>query len=164
MKEPLAWYIAGPLIGLFVPLIRYALKTSLGVSSSYNAILHKISKRPEISAQYSTGIEWQFYFAIGLLFAGISAVFFGFGDLSFPIDSYQPYTIWYNQLYSLEYAPLFVIGGIFIGYGARWAGGCTAGHCIYGVSQLSLGSVITTVCFFIGGLTASFVILPIIFK
>ncbi len=45
-----------------------------------------------------------------------------------------------------------VLGGALIGFGARWAGGCTSGHGISGSIQLSLASIITAVCFFAGGI------------
>jgi len=51
-----------------------------------------------------------------------------------------------------------LIGGFFIGFGARWAGGCTSGHGISGTLQLAIGSWIATVCFFIGGIATALLI------
>ncbi|MCP3176129.1 YeeE/YedE family protein [Desulfuromonas sp. KJ2020] len=49
-----------------------------------------------------------------------------------------------------------LVGGIFLGFGARWAGGCTSGHGISGTLQLAVSSWISAICFFIGGILAAF--------
>ena len=56
-----------------------------------------------------------------------------------------------------------LIGGILAGFGTRYAGGCTSGHAISGLSDLQLPSLIAVVGFFIGGLIMSFLIYPLIF-
>ena len=55
------------------------------------------------------------------------------------------------------------IGGLFVGFGARYAGGCTSGHAISGLSNLQLPSLIAVIGFFIGGLTMIHLIFPLIF-
>ncbi len=73
-----------------------------------------------------------------------------------------------EQLFSWENLITFkgffmmVIGGFFIGFGSRYAGGCTSGHSISGLSNLQLPSLIATCCFFIGGLIMANIILPFI--
>ena len=57
---------------------------------------------------------------------------------------------------------LLIVGGFFVGFGARYAGGCTSGHAISGLSNLQLPSLIAVVGFFIGGLLMTWIILPII--
>jgi uncharacterized membrane protein YedE/YeeE len=59
----------------------------------------------------------------------------------------------------LKYIMLF-IGGILVGFGARFAGGCTSGHGIVGNAQLALPSFISTICFMIGG----FLMINILFR
>jgi uncharacterized membrane protein YedE/YeeE len=56
-----------------------------------------------------------------------------------------------------------VVGGFLIGFGTRWAGGCTSGHAISGLSNLELPSLIAVIGFFIGGLFTTFVLFPLIF-
>jgi len=56
-----------------------------------------------------------------------------------------------------------VIGGFFMGFGVRYAGGCTSGHAIMGLSQLSLGSLISVIGFFVGGLIMTHLLFPLIF-
>jgi uncharacterized membrane protein YedE/YeeE len=57
-----------------------------------------------------------------------------------------------------------LIGGFFVGFGTRYANGCTSGHSIMGISQLSVASMIATVGFFIGGLISSWFIVPYLFE
>lgn len=74
-----------------------------------------------------------------------------------------------DELYSLEALlnfkslALLIIGGFLIGFGARWAGGCTSGHAISGLSNLQLPSLIAVIGFFIGGLVMVHLLFPLIF-
>lgn len=70
----------------------------------------------------------------------------------------------FETLFSLKGFLLFVVGGFFVGFGARYAGGCTSGHAISGLSNLQIPSFIAVVGFFIGGLLMTHFILPIILK
>ena len=65
-------------------------------------------------------------------------------------------------LLSLKGLILFILGGFVIGFGTRWAGGCTSGHAITGMASLQLPSLVAVIGFFIGGLTTTFVLLPLI--
>jgi uncharacterized membrane protein YedE/YeeE len=56
------------------------------------------------------------------------------------------------------------MGGLLIGFGTRYAGGCTSGHAISGLSNLQLPSLVAVIGFFIGGLLMAHLILPLIFK
>jgi hypothetical protein len=58
---------------------------------------------------------------------------------------------------------ILFIAGFLVGFGARWAGGCTSGHAIVGLSNLELASLIAVTGFFIGGLVMTWLILPLIF-
>lgn len=58
---------------------------------------------------------------------------------------------------------MIFVGGFLVGFGARWAGGCTSGHAISGLSNLQLPSLIAVIGFFIGGLVMTFLIFPLIF-
>ena len=68
-----------------------------------------------------------------------------------------------TALGSLKNLVLLVLGGLFVGFGARYAGGCTSGHAISGLSNLQLPSLIAVIGFFIGGLTMIHLIFPILF-
>lgn len=67
-----------------------------------------------------------------------------------------------QTLLSMKGFILFILGGFLIGFGTRWAGGCTSGHAITGLSNLQLPSLVAVVGFFIGGLTMTHFLLPII--
>jgi uncharacterized membrane protein YedE/YeeE len=67
------------------------------------------------------------------------------------------------NIYDVKNGLQFFLGGILVGFGARYANGCSAGHCIMGVSQFATSSILATVSFFIGGLIGSFFINPLIF-
>ncbi|HUH52380.1 MAG TPA: YeeE/YedE thiosulfate transporter family protein [Flavobacterium sp.] len=58
---------------------------------------------------------------------------------------------------------ILLVGGLLIGFGTRYAGGCTSGHAISGLSNLQLPSLIAVIGFFVGGLVMSWLILPLIF-
>lgn len=65
-----------------------------------------------------------------------------------------------SQIGSLKSLIILIVGGFLVGFGARWAGGCTSGHAISGLANLQLPSLIAVVGFFIGGLIMTFFILP----
>ena len=58
---------------------------------------------------------------------------------------------------------ILAIGGLFIGFGSRYAGGCTSGHAISGLSSLQIPSLIAVIGFFIGGLLMTHILFPLIF-
>lgn len=70
----------------------------------------------------------------------------------------------FQNLLTLKGIILMVVGGFLIGFGTRWAGGCTSGHAISGLSNLQLGSLIAVVGFFAGGLLMTHVLFPFIFN
>ena len=80
------------------------------------------------------------------------------------IDSYVPAEIFdASNLSSIKVLSILIGGGLLIGFGTRWAGGCTSGHAITGISSLQIPSIIATIGFFIGGLIMTHFLLPIIF-
>ncbi|WP_317235161.1 YeeE/YedE family protein [Niabella ginsengisoli] len=70
----------------------------------------------------------------------------------------------WDGLLSLRGFLLLVAGGFLVGFGTRYAGGCTSGHAIMGLSNLQWPSLIATICFMIGGFVMANLILPIIMK
>ena len=80
-------------------------------------------------------------------------------------SSYVPYELFsVENLFSLRTLLMVVVGGFLVGFGARWAGGCTSGHAISGLSNLQLPSLIAVIGFFIGGLAMSWLILPLLLQ
>ena len=163
MKEPLAWYIAGPLIGLIVPALLILREKQFGISSSYRYILSFIPTKINYFNYHREQDQWQLHFAIGLVLSALAATqLFGFSDafISLPIKKYE---IVAQSIYDVKNGLQFFIGGILVGFGARYANGCTAGHCIMGVSQFALSSILATIAFFVGGLIGSLLIVPAIY-
>ena len=79
-------------------------------------------------------------------------------------DSYVPHEIFdASKLGSAKVLSILIIGGFLIGFGTRWAGGCTSGHSITGLANLQMPSLIATIGFFIGGLAMTHFLIPIIF-
>ena len=77
------------------------------------------------------------------------------------IDGMLPSEIFsWENLFTIKGFFMMVLGGFMIGFGSRYAGGCTSGHSISGLSNLQLPSLIATCCFFIGGLIMANIILP----
>jgi len=158
--EPLAWYIAGPMIGITVPLLLLLKEKQLGVSSSFRVIGSFLLPRVNYFRYNRNKDVWQIYFVLGIVIA--SVLLFQCTNVGIPSEISEEERIVLN-VYQWQFWPAFFLGGIFIGFGARYANGCTAGHCIMGNSQFALSSLLTTVFFFIGGLIATHFIVPQIF-
>ena len=66
------------------------------------------------------------------------------------------------SLFTLKGFLLMVVGGFLVGFGTRYAGGCTSGHAIMGLSNLQWPSLIATCCFMAGGFIVANLMLPLI--
>jgi uncharacterized membrane protein YedE/YeeE len=162
MNDPLIpWYIAGPLIGLMVPTLLVVREKQFGLSSSYRTILSRILKKiPYFNYDYRQD-NFQIQLVFGVFLAGLAAHFL---LPSSPTETLSDYGKIATNIYSIENGWYFLLSGVLVGFGSRYANGCTAGHCIMGMSQFSIASFVSTICFFIGGLISSFYIIPIIFS
>lgn len=79
-------------------------------------------------------------------------------------ESYMPSEIFSTEALSEPFTIIILlVGGLLVGFGARYAGGCTSGHAISGLSNLQLPSLIAVIGFFIGGLVMVHLIYPLIF-
>lgn len=160
--EPLAWYIAGPLIGLFVPLLLILRGKQLGISSSFRAIGAQLFPNWNYFKYDWRKDAWQLEFALGIIIISFSLFFWTV--IGTPIVSTETvYGQNAQNIYQMENAAIFFFGAVLIGFGARYADGCTAGHCIMGNAQGAVSSAITKVFFFIGGLIATHFIVPNLF-
>lgn len=70
----------------------------------------------------------------------------------------------WNSLFSVRGLIIIVGGGFLVGFGARYAGGCTSGHAISGIANMQLPSLVAVVGFFVGGLIMTWLILPHILR
>ena len=182
LTQPWPWYIAGPLIGLMVPFLLLMGNKAFGISSSLRHICAICIPTNAKFFKYDWKAEtWNLVFALGMIIGG----FIGGYLLKDPnpvqlsesavesmnalgIKNYSgliPTEIFsFASLLTLKGFILIVVGGFFVGFGTRYAGGCTSGHAIMGMSNLQFPSLIATCCFFAGGLLMTWVILPLIMK
>ena len=86
---------------------------------------------------------------------------YGINDYSklAPLDIFN-----WSSLFTVKGFVLMVVGGFLIGFGTRYAGGCTSGHSIMGLSNLQWPSLVATICFMIGGIVMANFILPSILR
>lgn len=139
------WYIAGPLIGLSIPALLLLANKTLGVSSSFRHMCSIAS--PDSRLEYLRGNNWRkevwsLVFVVSLAIGGFVATRF----LTATPTQFFP-----DHYYTLGGVLLLFVGGILIGFGARYADGCTSGHAIMGIANLKWPSLIATVAFFLGG-------------
>jgi uncharacterized membrane protein YedE/YeeE len=182
LHAPWPWWVAGPLIGLIVPLLLILGNKSFGISSSLRHICAACFPADISFFDYNwKGQAWNLFFVSGILIGGILAA--AWLSNSDPValnpllvDDLRKHGVadfhgllphelfnWRN-LFSLQGVFLIIIGGFLVGFGTRYAGGCTSGHSITGLSNLQWPSLVATCCFMIGGfITANFFI-PVILK
>lgn len=181
LSQPWPWYIAGPLIGLMVPVLLLAGNKSFGVSSSLRHICAACIPAGISFFKYDWKKEaWNLFFVAGIAVGGFIAFYWLSSGpmiiderLSAELQSYginQPEKIapieifnW-PALFSLKGFLLMIVGGFLIGFGTRYAGGCTSGHSIMGISSLQWPSLVATCCFMAGGLISSNLILPLVLQ
>ncbi|MCG8306048.1 MAG: YeeE/YedE family protein [Cytophagales bacterium] len=181
LKEPWPWYVAGPLIGLFVPLLLIFGNKNFGISSSLRHICAMCMPMKINYFKYDWKSEkWNLFYVAGIVIGGFLASHFmmetGKVDLSIQtvedlsllgvedFSSYLPGDIFsWDVLLSPRGFIFMVLGGFLVGFGTRYANGCTSGHSISGLSNLQFASLAATVSFFVGGLIMTHFLLPLIF-
>lgn len=182
LKQPWPWYVAGPLIGLVVPALLLLGNKTFGISSSLRHICAACFPADISFFTYDWKQEsWNLFFAAGIVLGGLIATYLlslpgsvhinpattallrheGVKDFSglLPQDIFS-----FQQLFTLRGFILIVIGGFLVGFGTRYAGGCTSGHAIMGISSLQWPSLVATCCFMIGGFISTWFILPYLIK
>jgi uncharacterized membrane protein YedE/YeeE len=159
LTDPWPWYVAGPLIGLFVPVLLLVGNKVFGFSSNLRHICAAaIPGRIEFF-RYDWKAEggWNLAFLAGTVAGGfVAARFLGVPELA-------PHALFgWGSLLTPRGLVLIVGGGFLVGFGTAYAGGCTSGHAISGLADFQLPSLIAVLGFFAGGLFATFVLLPLI--
>jgi len=182
LKQPWPWYIAGPLIGLSVPVLLLLGNKPFGVSSSLRHICAACFPANIPFFKYDWKKEiWNLFFVAGILFGGLVAWNYltNYQEITLNpklaielnkagISDYKqvvPHEIFnWQSLLTLKGIIMVVVGGFLVGFGTRYAGGCTSGHAIMGISSLQWPSLIATICFMGGGVIVANFILPVILK
>ncbi len=180
LQQPWPWYVAGPLIGLTVPLLLILGNKTLGVSSSLRHVCAACIPGKIPFFQYDWKKEtWNLFFVGGILIGGIiaalllssqqplvvnptlSAEMAGYGISNY--DGIVPKELFnWSALFTTKGFFMIVIGGFMVGFGTRYAGGCTSGHAIMGLSNLQWPSLVATCCFMAGGFIMANLVLPYI--
>ena len=154
-------YVCGALIGILAAATVLFSGKLLGISTAYARIsgmlglilAPDLTKRLEYFKNTKPIIEWEVMLFVGVIFGSFLAAWSG-GTIQ---ANLLPYT--WVQRFGADSSTLriitAIIGGIFIAFGARTAGGCTSGHGISGTMQMSVGSWIALIFFFIGGMAVT---------
>ena len=180
--EPWPWYVAGPVVALIMFLLLMVGK-NFGMSANLRTMctICGAGKKADFFKFDWKAQRWNLVVVLGAIIGGFIASHY-MTD-SFAIDL-NPETIENLQALGFEnagaqYLPaelygnnvltdpkslaLLAIGGLLVGFGTRYAGGCTSGHAISGLSELQLPSLIAVIGFFIGGLVMIHFLFPLIF-
>jgi uncharacterized membrane protein YedE/YeeE len=180
MPHPLPWYIAGTLIGLMVPALLLVGNKAFGVSSNFRHLCAAIAP---------CGIDffrhdwkrlglWNLVFLAGVLAGAALAAWLAPPDVVrlSPRAIADLQAIGIHEFTGLAPGEIFtwaalatprgfvsiVIGGFLVGFGTAYAGGCTSGHAIAGLADCQIASLVAVCGFFAGGLTATYLILPLL--
>lgn len=183
IRQPWPWYVAGVLIGLTVPTLLLLGNKVFGISSSLRHICAACMPANINFFNYDWKKEaWNLWFVGGIVIGGYlggtllsntSAMIInpatiqalralGIHDFTsglMPTDLFS----WAN-LFSAKGLIFFILGGFMVGFGTRYAGGCTSGHAIMGLSNLQWPSLVATISFMAGGFLMTHAIFPFIFK
>ncbi|MCF3107632.1 YeeE/YedE family protein [Niabella sp. CC-SYL272] len=180
IQQPWPWYVAGPLIGLTVPVLLLIGNKSFGISSSLRHVCAACIPCRIPFFQYDWKKElWNLLFVFGIFLGGAITVgllsnppgfqvdaellkeLSGYGHVDY--DNLVPEAIFsWRSLFTLRGFIIMVAGGFLVGFGTRYAGGCTSGHAIMGLSNLQLPSLVATLFFMVGGFIMANLVLPLI--
>ncbi|MCB0689675.1 MAG: YeeE/YedE family protein, partial [Saprospiraceae bacterium] len=180
------WAVSGTAIA-FVMFLLIKLGAKFGISSSFETICTLAGAGKSISyfnVDWKKK-DWLLMFVAGSVIGGFIASHFFASDMPVQISTatvddlavlgievpknveegrgFLPQEIFsFKHIGSLRTIIFTVVGGLLIGFGTRWAGGCTSGHAISGLSNLQLPSLIAVIGFFIGGLIMTHLLFPVL--
>ncbi len=179
--QPIPWYVAGPLIGLMLPLLWIIGNKTFGISSSFRHACASMvpSKVEYFNYDWIKDGAWNLKLVTGVVIGGVIAGLTNSQDYTVQISEATkseltalginnftgliPLEIFnWSNIVSPAGFVLMILGGFLVGFGARYAGGCTSGHAITGLATLQKASLIAVIGFFIGGLITTYAILPLI--
>lgn len=182
IRQPWPWYVAGALVGLTVPALLLLGNKHFGISSSLRHICAACFPANIPFFNYNWRREmWNLFFVAGVLLGALIAVQYlsdpepirissktiaDLQALNVQVDgNLMPASIFsFENLFTLKGLVFFVFGGFLVGFGTRYAGGCTSGHSIMGLSGLQWPSLVATCCFMAGGFAMVHIFFPWIMK
>ena len=180
--QPWAWYVAGPMIA-FVLFLMYYFGRSFGVSSNLETFcsIAGAGKATDYFKKDWKNQMWSLFFVVGIIAGGyISSEYLmsnnniilnsktvsELSELGFENagNTFLPPEIFSTKmLFSAKGILVLLVGGFLVGFGSRYAGGCTSGHAITGLSNLQLPSLLAVIGFFTGGLIMTWFLIPLLF-
>ena len=182
LKQPWPWYVGGIVIGLTVPALLLLGNKHFGLSANLRHVCAAIAPRNIPFFKYEWKKEsWNLFFAGGIIAGAFIASHF-LADpqpvklapaLLYELETYGitdhqnllPKELFsFENLFTLRSLVMLIGGGFLVGFGTRYAGGCTSGHAIMGLSNLQWPSLVATVSFMAGGFFMANVLLPFILK
>jgi uncharacterized membrane protein YedE/YeeE len=185
IAEPWPWYVAGPLLALVMFILLY-FGHEFGISENLR-LMCAADGADELNEFFRIDWKnggWNLMVALGAVFGGYLASHYFIGshgdiahistatvqqlnEIGIPVkDGATPLVpdfISWSSLFTWQGWLIIAGGGFMVGFGARYAGGCTSGHAISGLSALQLPSLIAVIGFFLGGLFMTYVIIPLLF-
>ena len=182
LQQPWPWYVAGVLIGLIVPALLILGNKHFGISANLRHACAACFPSNINFFKYDWKKEsWNLFFVWGILIGALIAALglpdpnpivvnpdlvnelntYGINDYSSMVP--QQLVSW-DSLFTARGLIMMVGGGFLVGFGSRYAGGCTSGHAIIGLSNLQWPSLVATCCFMAGGFLMANLILPLIMK
>ena len=179
IAQPWPWYVAGPLIGLMVPALLLVGNRSFGISSNLRHMCAAVLPGKSEYLRYDWRGEggWNLAFAAGIVLGGgIAGRFLMNSDVIAIAPSTRAalVALGLHDFHGLVPREVFswsaigtpralvamLGGGLLVGFGTAYAGGCTSGHAISGLANLQLPSLIAVFGFFAGGLVSTYWIVP----
>lgn len=179
LRQPWPWYVSGPLIGLFVPVLLWLGNRQLGMTGSLRALCAATLPSRAEFLRYDWRRSGLWNIAIGggiIVGAAIAAAFLNAAatppisqaarhslaalGLSAPAGLVPADIFSLRALLTWRGATCVVGGGFLVGFGSSYAGGCTSGHGVLGLASLQLASLIAVAGIFAGGLITTLLILP----
>ena len=180
--QPWPWYVGGPLIALTLIIYFYWGK-NFGVSTNLETLctMAGAGKIADFFKKDWKERDFALLFVVGLIIGGFISSYYltpnktvdlnpktiqdlttlGFSNIG---EEYFPKEIFSLESFStVKGFLILLISGVLVGFGTRYAGGCTSGHAITGLSSLQLPSLLAVIGFFIGGIIAVWFVIPLIF-
>jgi hypothetical protein len=159
--SPMHWAVAGVVIAAITLALLFVANRRLGVSTGFEDVCSLVLPNAYFRrGTILSGRPWRLPFLAGLVLGGFLSAAFGGG--------WHP--IWNLGMFDarIGFGPAgklawMFVGGLFIGFGTRLAGGCTSGHGIFGMSNLELPSIVSTCSFMAGGIVTTQLLYHVIF-
>jgi len=185
IAQPWPWYVAGPLLALVMFVLLY-FGHEFGISENFRLMCAADgadNMNEFFKIDWRSG-EWNLLVALGAVFGGYMASHYFLGPngdiahisdttvaslnaIGIPVTAgavpIVPDFIGWKALLTWQGILMIIGGGFLVGFGARYAGGCTSGHAISGLSALQLPSLYAVIGFFMGGLLVTYFIIPYLF-